>query len=357
MKTLDIALCITDLQVGGAERCLVELATRLDRHRFRPVVYCLGPRPEAEDNSCVPALEAAQIEVHCLGARGSWEVFRVLRRLTRRLLAAQQPQLLQTFLFHANILGRIAARQSVVRTVVSGIRVAHRNKRWHLWLDWLTDCLVDRHVCVSRSVARFAESRAGLPAEKMVVIPNGVDLQRYPAERPADLRSFGISAGRRVVTCVGRLERQKGVAWLIDSAGVWLGRLPDCDLLLVGEGPQRGLVERMCRRRGLSERIHFAGWRADVPEILAASDLLVLPSAWEGMPNAVLEAMASHLPVVATDVEGVRELLGPAAEDQTVQPGSKHSPNPSGEGEIVAIWSGRGRRIRVKHGEHGGHAC
>ena len=72
---------------------------------------------------------------------------------------------------------------------------------------------------------------------------------------------------------------------------------------------------------GIADRVHFAGWRADVPEILAASDLLVLPSAWEGMPNVVLEAMASGLPVVATSVEGVEELLGPAAESQTVRYG------------------------------------
>ena len=72
-------------------------------------------------------------------------------------------------------------------------------------------------------------------------------------------------------------------------------------------------------RQALIDRVHFAGWRADVPAILAASSLLVLPSAWEGMPNVVLEAMAGRLPVVASDVEGVRELLGPNAEKQTIR--------------------------------------
>ncbi len=154
-----------------------------------------------------------------------------------------------------------------------------------------------------------------------MVIPNGIELEKYPARQPADLRAFGIAAGRRVVVFVGRLEPQKGVRWLIETAPLWLARLPDCDLLLVGEGPLRASLETAARAAGIAERVHFAGWRADVPEILAASDLLVLPSAWEGMPNVVLEAMASRLPVVASDVEGVRELLGPNAARQTVRYG------------------------------------
>jgi glycosyltransferase involved in cell wall biosynthesis len=111
------------------------------------------------------------------------------------------------------------------------------------------------------------------------------------------------------------------VDWLIATAPHWLAKLPDCDLLLVGDGPLRPSLEAAAKAAGIADRVHFAGWRPDVPEILAASSLLVLPSLWEGMPNVVLEAMASRLPVVASDVEGVRELLGPNAARQTVAHG------------------------------------
>jgi glycosyltransferase involved in cell wall biosynthesis len=94
--------------------------------------------------------------------------------------------------------------------------------------------------------------------------------------------------------------------------------LPDCDLLLVGKGPLQADLERLTMEAGLTSRVHFAGWQSDVPAILAASQLLVLPSQWEGMPNVVLQAMASRLPVVATDVEGVCELLGPQTDLQTI---------------------------------------
>jgi len=319
MAKLNVALCITDLEVGGAERCVAKLASRLDRERFEPVVYCLGPQPKG-DTSCVTELQAAGIDVRFLGARRSWEILGVVWRL-KRLLVRQQPSLVQTFLFHANLVGRLAARWAGVPWVVSGIRVAERRSRWHLWADRLSQRLVDRHVCVSSAVARFSETEARLPANRLVVIPNGVEIQNYPAAQPLDLTCLGIPAGHRVVSYVGRLDRQKGVHWLAETAGRWLEQLPDCHLLLVGKGPERRKLERLCVHEGTSARIHFAGWRNDVPEILAASDLLVLPSAWEGMPNVVLEAMASGLPVMATDVEGVRELLGPLADQQTVRRG------------------------------------
>jgi glycosyltransferase involved in cell wall biosynthesis len=320
MAKIKIALCITDLDAGGAERCLTELAIRIDRNRFTPVVYCLGPKPMREEASCLPPLAAAGVEVHFLNGRGIWQFPLVLHRL-KKMLAAQKPQLIQTFLFHANIVGRMAARRAGVGRVVAGIRVAERSSRWHLWLDRLTQSRVDRYVCVSLSVADFSVSEGKLPSEKLVVIPNGIDLDKYPAKKLANLQEFGMEPGRRAVVFVGRLELQKGVMWLVETAPRWLSKCSDCDLLLVGEGPQRASLETAAREAGIAERVHFAGWRADVPDILAASDLLVLPSAWEGMPNVVLEAMASHRPVVVTEVEGVRELLGPDAKGQTVRYG------------------------------------
>jgi glycosyltransferase involved in cell wall biosynthesis len=337
MKRLRIALCITELDLGGAERCLTELACRVDRRRFEPVVYCLGPRPRdcpdfrghgeagSVENgtvpfraSCLPALEAAGVEVHCLGGRGIWQFPLIVGRL-RRLIAAQKPHIAQTFLFHANVLGRIAARRAGVKAVLSGIRVAEHKSHWHLWLDRGTEAWVDRYVCVSRSVADFTATKGGIPKDKIVVIPNGIDLEQYPANKKADLRTLGVPVGRRVILFVGRLAPQKGVPWLLEMVPSWLEKLPDCDLLLVGEGPLRKSFEADCCAAGIANRVHFAGWRSDVPEILAAADLLVLPSAWEGMPNVVLEAMASRRPVVASAVEGVQELLGTWADRQMVR--------------------------------------
>lgn len=317
MAPYRLALCITDLDVGGAELALVELATRLDRARFSPVVYCLAPRPERPEASCAARLEAAGIPVHCLGARRWKHAAGAIRRLVG-LLRRQRPHLLQSFLFHANLAGRIAARLAGVPRVVAGIRVAERQAWWHLWLDRLTCSWVDRYVCVSRAVAEFSIRKGRLPSRRVLVIPNGVDVARYPACQLADLTQLDIPPGSRVVTFIGRLDRQKGVDWLLETAARWIQEVEDCHLLIVGEGPWYPLLVAKAHQTGLSCRVHFVGFRRDVAEILAASALVVLPSRWEGMANVLLQAMASRLPVVATDVEGVREVLGEASAAQVV---------------------------------------
>jgi len=255
----------------------------------------------------------------------------------------QRPDLVQTFLFHANIVGRLAARRAGVPHVVCGIRVAERHCRWHLWADRLTTRWVDRYVCVSRSVAEFSAAKAGLAAERLVVIPNGVDLGQFASPSPEGVDDLEIAAGRRLVTFIGRLDRQKGVRWLLETAAQWLPRLPNCDLVLVGRGSNRPALEQFAMDCGIGPRVHFLGWRPDTPRILAASDLLVLPSRWEGMPNVVLEAMASGLPVLATDVEGVRELLGENADAQMVAYGD----TPGFVDKVVRLLSDRGLADRL----------
>jgi glycosyltransferase involved in cell wall biosynthesis len=297
-----IAFCITDLDPGGAERALVQLVTRLDRRRWEPAVFCLAGRGALADE-----LIAAGVPVVCLGAR-HWTGLGVVWRLLRELRCFR-PALLQTFLFHANLAGRIAGRMAGIRTIVSGIRVAEKRNRIFLWLDRWTNCLVAANVCVSQAVADFSVSRARLAPKKIIVIPNGVDVARFSNARPADLSQFGIPPGSQVLLTIGRLDRQKGLRDLIEAAALVVAKHPDAHFLLVGEGPERAALERAIREKELVARVHFAGWRADVPELLAASCALALSSHWEGLPNVILEAMAAGRPVAATQVEGTTELV------------------------------------------------
>ena len=297
-----LAFCITELDPGGAERALVQLVTRLDRDRWEPRVICLSARGVLADD-----LEQAGIPVTCLGARSRRNVL-VVGRLVRELRAFR-PALLQTFLYHANIAGRIAGRLAGVGKIVSGIRVAERRSRIRLWLDRMTQGLVDHHVCVSQAVADFSAACGGLPARKTTVIPNGVDAQRFASAAPADLSEFDIPAESRTVLFVGRLDPQKGPFVLLEAAEGLLATYDKLHVLLVGDGPLRDRLGAWVQERNLGARIHFAGRQADVAPLLKAAVCLVLPSRWEGMPNVVLEAMAAGLPVVATDVEGTTELI------------------------------------------------
>lgn len=297
-----IAFCITDLDPGGAERALARLVTGLDRGRWEPRVFCLSSGGALADE-----LQAAKVPVVCFGAR-RWNHVPVLLRLSRELKRFR-PAILQTFLYHANLAGRIAGRMARIHTIVSGIRVAEKRSRARLWLDRWTNRLVRLNVCVSRAVAAFSAEQSGLAAEKIVVIPNGVDVPRFAGAAPADLSGLGIPPGSRTLLSIGRLDPQKGLGDLISAAALIIHRFPDAHFLVVGEGPERSRLDEMIREQGLAERVHLAGWRADIPELLAAGTALVLASHWEGLPNVILEAMAAGLPVVATRVEGTDELV------------------------------------------------
>jgi Glycosyltransferase len=317
MSTADpirLALVITELEPGGAERALVELATRIDRSRFSPVVYSLAPRPAAGKEVLVLRLADAGIPVHFLDLRRTWQFFHGVSRLAE-LLREQLAEIVQTFLFHANVVGAQAAGQAAAPHLLTGMRVADP-RRWRTALERWATASAARHVCVSQSVADFYAVH-GFAAEKLAVIPNGIDVGLWRNAAPIDLSALGVRPGRRVMVYVGRLDEQKGLPPLFQELPAVFRDLPNHDLLLAGDGPQREQLQKSAGELGIADRVHFLGWRGDVPQLLAAADVLLLPSHWEGMPNVILEAMAAGKPVVATRVHGVAELLGDLAIEQT----------------------------------------
>ena len=306
---IPVALCITELNRGGAELALCDMAVRLDRSKFTPVVYSLQPRPPDDTTSCVPILEREAIGVHFLDIRGGGSLLTGFWKL-RKLLKKQKPLIFQSFLFHANLLGRLAAFSAGVPYRFCGIRVAEKQASWHLTLDRWTSFLVEHYVAVSQSVADFSIKVGRLPEKKISVIPNGVDTNLFVPHLLAG--TLRLNPNKKAIF-IGRLHPQKGIDWLLETCPHWLPQLPGWELWLVGGGHAEHLRQYEALRNSLGdlqERIHFSGWRKDIPELLAEADLLILPSRWEGMPNVVLQGMSCELPILATNVEGIAEIFG-----------------------------------------------
>ena len=313
-KPIRIAFCITELDPGGAERALIQLVLNLDRNEWEPHVICLGPRAHF-----VQVLEGANVPVTCLNARGLLSLPRVVFQLTQHLRHIK-PAILQTFLFHANIVGRIAACLGGVKTVVSGLRVAERQSAWHGWLDCWTNWLVATNVCVSKGVADFSSNVAGLNPAKLVVIPNSVDAKLFSTATPTDMTQFGIPTGSPILISIGRLERQKGFDVLLEAVSLLMPFSENTYVVIVGDGLDLNGLREHAEENNLTNRVRFLGRRDDVPNLLTASTAFILSSRWEGMPNVVLEAMAAGLPVIATRVEGVSELIRDGINGLTVAP-------------------------------------
>jgi glycosyltransferase involved in cell wall biosynthesis len=313
-EPVPVALVITDMDVGGAERMLVALATRLNRQRWNPKVICLGP-----EGKLVEPLIAAGLPPECLDVNRR-KPLQAIGRLAASL-RGHGPKLLQSFLFHANVAARLAAPLAKVPWVLSGHRVAEHQKRWHLTLDRLTSNLATGSVCVSKGVLHFTRDVEGVSPKRLVVIANGVDTSAFDVAEPVPRGSLGIPERAHLALCIGRLDVQKGLPFLFEAAERVIASCADWHLLLVGDGPERDWVRRrIAETPGLADRVHWVGRRDDVPSLLKAADILVLSSLWEGMPNVVLEAMAARKAVVATNVEGSEDLVIPNESGWLVPP-------------------------------------
>ena len=301
---------ITELDVGGAEKALYELATHLDRARFEPVVGCLSGRGPVGN-----WLADRGVEVVHFGMRSKrdWGVVgRVSADLERR-----RPDLVHTFLFHANFVGRLAAWRAGVTQVISSVRV-EETRRLHLLGDWVTQGLVDVETCVSESTRAYTHRRAGIPSRKLVVIPNGIDPARF-ADVPPCPEEWNLQRDQEVVATVGRLELQKDPIALVRALARIRRQRPRARLVWAGDGPLRASVQRQAERDAAP--VDLLGWVVDVRPLLKRAQVFALASRWEGMPNVVLEAMACGLPVVATRVGGCVEMIVDGETGFLVPPG------------------------------------
>ena len=306
--TKRILLIIPTLDRCGAEKQLTLLACGLPRDRFEVHVCAL-----TRDGPYRAVLEQAGVPVTVIGKswkidpRAYWRLYRTVRRL--------QPDLVHTWLFAANAYGRQAAWQAGVRHVVAGERCVDPWKRWHeLAIDRYQARRTDRIVTNSQGVVEFYAGH-GLPADKFTVIPNGVE----PAEpsrvtREQLLAEWELPPGSRLIAAVNRLWPQKRVKDLIWAADLLKVARDDTHLLIIGDGPQRWRLQRYRDQVQIGDRVHFLGERHDVAQLMPHFDCLWLGSQYEGQSNAVLEAMAAGVPVVATDIAGNRDLV---VHDQT----------------------------------------
>jgi starch synthase (maltosyl-transferring) len=174
-------------------------------------------------------------------------------------------------------------------------------------------------VCVSNSVKQWCISAERVLPAKLEVIPNGIEIATKPAA--IQLSEFGIAENARILLFVGRLTVQKGVDELLDRVPKLLAKLPNHQLVLLGDGPLRARADATSELPEIKGRMKVLGQSDEVRAWMGRSEILLLPTRYEGMPNVVLEAMGEGLPVVTTRVEGVVDLLGDAQEMQAVEAG------------------------------------
>ncbi|MET0202679.1 MAG: TIGR03088 family PEP-CTERM/XrtA system glycosyltransferase [Casimicrobiaceae bacterium] len=307
---------IHHLTTGGLENGLVNLINTMPRTAFRHAIACIEDYSSFRDRLADPSVEVVALHRSRIGV---WRMRRELFRLFRRL----KPAIVHT----RNLSGldaQLPARAAGVRRIVHGehgwdVDDIHGTGRRPALLRRLHAPFVDRYITVSKDLERYLVQRIGIAPARITQIYNGVDTARFVRSNPrtrAPLPAGFAPDGTFVVGSVGRVQPVKDHATLLRAFAALSAEAPalaaQARLVIVGDGPSLVALRTLAATLSIEAATWFAGNQADVPELLRAFDVFVLPSLNEGISNTILEAMATGLPVVATAVGGNVELVDDA---------------------------------------------
>lgn len=308
-----VLFVIGTLEVGGAEVQLTRLATHLDASRFEAEICCLS-----DGGPLAREAEAHGVPVHVLGLRSLnplREPLEVLSRLADllRLLRRRRPDVVHGFLFWGYVLGALAGRLTGAPVVVSSRRSLGDFKKGRPLfraIEQVANRCSDLLVANSEAVRDDVIRTEGADPARVLVVPNGLRLPEPDARARARARqSLGLGEPDLAVAVIANLIHYKGHRYFVEAWARVVARHRGARAFLLGEGPMRPAIEEQVRQLGLGDAIVLLGRVENARDLLPAFDLYVQPSLEEGFSNAILEAMASGLPVVATDVGGNREAV------------------------------------------------
>ena len=302
--------------VGGAEEMVLNLVRHLPSS-YKPAVACIH-----EAGPIGLEIERTGVPFKVLGLKpGLLRPFDVLR--LQDFLHQCQPDIVHTFLLTGSLYGRFAAMMARVPVVIgTEVNVYQRKRPLHAlaerWLMRGTDAVV----ASAESVREFYIKQVDADPAKVEVIYNAVDWSQLETtiSREAMRMAMGVPVDAPLLGIIARLTEQKGHRVLLDA----LAQMPDLSqahLVIVGDGPLRDELQRQAAGLGLADRVRFLGARRDLGNILAAIDVFVMPSFWEGLPLAMVLAMGAGLPVVATRVAGIPEVIQDGVNGLLVTPG------------------------------------
>ncbi len=289
---LRVLFLTTDLEIGGTPRVVRDLAIKLRSDRISTAVASLSPwGPVAGE------LLKAGIRVIELGATASWQLPRVVRDVTR---LARSYDVIFSFLIHANTVAAITSAFKRDVRFIQSIQTTQINPKWHWWLQGLIERAADKIVVPSASVAEAAQTRSHIGCQRMIVIPNAIDISSY-----ARLATNPFAQPWTRVGFIGRLDPVKRVTDLVEA----VSRLDRAELHIFGEGEDRSYIESAIHKFGCANRVTLHGQLTSAHTALEQIDVLVLPSDAEGFGLVLIEAMAAGVPVIATDVPGIRDAV------------------------------------------------
>jgi len=302
---------IDSLHLGGAQEVVLNLAT-CGSSRFRHEVATMHGRGIYWDR-----LAQAGVKVHSLSPHKFLPAY--IASIPWRILA-DRPDILHCHLIPSNIIAKPLGALLGVPVIINHDHTndPHRiDNKILLALDKSTNRFAHHIIAVAAACRDFLTTHESIPLEKISLVPNAIDLRRFsPGEASRDeaRARLGLPVASRIVAGVGRLNPQKNFALFLDIAAQLAPRFPDLHFLLAGDGPEEQMLREKASALGIANRVTFSGYVADTRLVYLAADVLLMPSRYEGLPMTLLEAMAMGLPVVASKLDGIAEVIGDGSE-------------------------------------------
>ena len=306
VKKIKVIHIITSLNFGGAERMLLDLV-----RGFSPDFFDVKVATVVRGGALVDDFRNAGIPTHVFEKKGKiglgviWKLWRFLRR--------EKPDIVHTHLFGGDTWGRIAAILARVPVIISTEHNTNFDEGWiKRKIKKFLSLFTKKIVAVSAAVKNYSVSCDKIKEKKIVVIANGINLDKFAG---ISEKEFGDPP---VIGVIGRLEEQKGHQYLFEALNL-IKTIP-WTLWVVGDGSKKVELERLAKDLNLRERIIFLGARKNIAEILSGIDIFVMPSIWEGLGLAALEAAAAGKPIVASRVGGIPEIISDGETGVLVEP-------------------------------------
>lgn len=305
-----ILYIIENTSFGGGERAFAQVINGLDKEKYEVYVAC-------GNNELFIEKIKNKTKVFTLNLSNRFNPT-IISKLTK-IMKTEKIQIIHSQGARADFFARISAKLSKVPLVIStiampveGFNVNWMKKTIYIALDRFTEKFVHKFIVVSEVLRERLIKIHKIAPEKVIVIPNGVEIEEYNPDRIDSFKirnELSLDNNTCIIGAIGRLVWQKGLEYFIESAKFVLEVFSNAKFLIVGEGELKNKLENLAKQLKLDNNILFLGFRKDISEILGNLDIFVLPSIREGMPIIILEAMAMAKPIVASNIEGVREQI------------------------------------------------
>jgi len=315
-RPIRIAYVIDSLALRGTQRALIHLVQGLSQRNYQQKIYSLNNVVNSDNKK---ALLECGADVKVIGKLQLLTSIGLIRIVCDWLI--WKPDIVFTMLFYSDVIGRIIAKITSVPIIISSIRAKNIYKNeLQLYLDRLTARWADKVVFNSKKSIPFAIQHEGIREEQAVYIPNGVKIPSNDINQWKKREKLCISNDTLLIGSVGRLDPQKGYTYLLKAFQIVQKQFHNCLLLIIGRGSLLEILKALSTDLHVSDKVRFLGECPDIDELLSCMNVYVQSSLFEGMPNAVMEAMAAGKPVVATAVDGMCELINDSETGWLVEP-------------------------------------